>query len=230
MGNKADNGLFFSFEGMGGGGKSTVVGLASDWLVSCGLDVVRTREPGGTPLGRRLRSLTVETDDSEWVALPEHERPTGWASAFLFEADRAQTYQHIIIPALKAGKCVLSDRNHYGTYAYQGYGDHLDLDLIVRMNEAAMAGFRPDMTFVLDVDPAIGIARKNNQGEADRFDKRAPDYQQRVREGYLAAAQLDGEKAVIINCHQSIEDVIAEIKSIMQKILQNKMPDIFVGH
>lgn len=222
MGGNAQGGLFFSFEGMGGGGKSTVVRLIKEWLVSHGLEVLQTREPGGTPLGRRLRSLTVETQDSEWPALPEHERPTGWASAFLFEADRAQTYQHIIIPALKAGKCVLSDRNHYGTYAYQGYGDYLDLELILRMNEAAMAGFQPDLTFVLDVDPVVGVARKNNQGEADRFDQRDLAYQQRVREGYLAAAQLDGEKAVVVDCHQSVEVVVSEVKSHILVLLENK--------
>lgn len=213
MSDKVDGGLFFSFEGMGGGGKSTVVRLIKEWLVSHGLEVLQTREPGGTPLGHRLRSLTVETNDSEWPVLPEHERPTGWATAFLFEADRAQTYQHVIIPALQAGKCVLSDRNHYGTYAYQGYGDQLDLELILRMNEAAMAGYRPDLTFVLDIDPVVGVGRKNSQGEADRFDQRALDYQQRVRKGYLAAAKLDGERAIIIDCHQPLEIVISEVKS-----------------
>jgi len=210
----APQGFLITFEGLGGSGKSTVVRTIHEWLKQRGEDVISTREPGGTKLGEHLRNTVLG------MAPMVH-----WTEAFLFEADRAQTYAEVIIPALKAGQIVVSDRNLYGTIAYQGFGRNLDLNLINAMNEAATVGQRPHLAIVLDVDPAVGLRRKQKQGEEDRFDRESLDYQKRVREGYLFAAERDQPNSRVIDANQPLDQAIDRIKEeITAALLARRQP------
>ena len=204
-------GLLITFEGMGGSGKSTIVARVVDWLVQHGIGVVKTREPGGTPLGGRLRTLLLEGSP-----------PTPWGEAFLFETDRAQTYADVIIPALQRGQVVVSDRNLYGTIAYQGFGRGLDVDLIDRMNSVATFGRVPDLVFVMDVDPLKGLERKFGSGAQDRFDEEGPEFQHRVREGYLFAARRDAPRASVIDANRDADAVMAEVTTAIRAILVDR--------
>lgn len=194
-------GMLITFDGIGGSGKSTLIARLASRLAGRGLEVVATREPGGTPLGLQLRSWLLEGNHA----------PVPWAEAFLFEADRAQTYVEIILPALAQGKVVIADRNLYGTIAYQAFGRGLDLDLVDRMNAAATSSRKPDLIFVLDTDPAIGLRRKHGQAAIDRFDDESMDYQRRVREGYLFAARRDASRAHILDASQSADVTFSAI-------------------
>lgn len=182
-----------------------------------------TREPGATPLGKRLRALVVD-DQERGDSLAEEDRPTGWAEAFVFEADRAQTYARIIRPAIERGQCVVSDRNLYGTIAYQVFGGYLDLSLVDAMNSAAVGETWPDVILVLDLDPSAGIKRKRAQDQVDRFDARNPEFQQRVREGYLFAARRDPDRAFVVDAGRSQEDVLGEVRGILTQTLGQRYP------
>lgn len=198
-------GMFISFEGIGGCGKSSVVRRLVAWLETSHQPVVQTREPGGTILGEDLRSLLLRQGDV----------PVPWAEAFLFEADRAQTYAEIIIPALQEGKIVVSDRNYYGTIAYQAFGRDLDLDLVDAMSRAAMRGYAPTLTFVLDLDPVVALQRKHGQDNVDRFDDEGIAYQQRVRDGFLFAARRDTEHSHIIDASRSADEVFDAVHRVV---------------
>jgi len=195
------HGLLITFEGIGGGGKSTVIARLVSRLAERRLDVVTTREPGGTPLGQQLRTLLLAGEHA----------PTPWTEAFLFEADRAQTYADVILPALAAGKIVVADRNRYGTIAYQGFGRGLDLELIDRMNATATRCREPDLIFVLDIEPTVGLRRKHGQEAVDRFDDEGLDFQRRVREGYLYAARRDEDRARVIDAGQDADTLFSAV-------------------
>lgn len=194
-------GFLITFEGLGGSGKSTVVRSIYAWLQQQGEDVILTREPGGTPLGTHLRNTVLGMAPM-----------THWTEAFLFEADRAQTYAEVILPAINEGRVVVSDRNLYGTIAYQGFGRNLDLDLIDAMSKVATVGQAPHLAIVLDVDPAVGLRRKQKQGEEDRFDRESLEYQARVREGYLFAAARDQPRSRVIDANQPLNQATDQIK------------------
>ena len=181
-------------------------------MATDGYRVTSSREPGATSLGVELRRLLLDPD-----------RPTvRWAEAFLFEADRAQTYAEVIQPAVARGEIVVSDRNLYGTIAYQGYGRELNLELIDSMTAAAIVGLYPDIIFVVDVEPKLGLARKLGQAEADRFDREALDFQGRVRNGYLFAASRDGGRAFVLDGNRSSEEVFAEAIRVLRPALEER--------
>lgn len=199
----AERGTLITFEGIGGSGKSTVAGEVVAWLKSQQLDVLFLKEPGGTSLGRELREILVNRDD--WLA--------PWTEAFLFEADRAQTYSELVLDALQRGAVVVFDRGPYGTLAYQAAGRQLDEELVRAMNDAAVQGRSPDLAVVIDVRPEVGLTRKRAQQATDRFDAE-PDleYHRRVRAGYLEAAQRDGDRAVVVDGERPPDAVLAEVK------------------
>jgi dTMP kinase len=182
-------GFLVVFEGIGGSGKSTLAVRVADGLEAAGWAVRRTREPGGTELGTSIRTILLGHGRS----------PDPWAEAFLFEADRAQTYAEVLEPSLRAGVVVVSDRGPFGTVAYQGHGRGLDLSVIDAMSAAAWRDRRPDLVFVVDVDPRVGLARKRGSLEEDRFDQEDVDFQSRAREGYLFAAKRRGADTVVLD-------------------------------
>ena len=199
-------GVLIAVEGIGGSGKSTLARGLVGWLEESGVHVIATREPGGTRFGQELRQLLLGSDT---VRAP-------LAEAMLFEADRAQTYQEVIGPAIGSGHVVVSDRNLYGTIAYQAFGAGLDLEVVDHLNRVATAGLYPDLVLVVDCDPTMALARKAGELERDRFDERELSYQTRVREGFRFAASRDPGIAHILDGSAQPEIVLAQAREIVK--------------
>lgn len=174
-------GIFITFEGGEGAGKTTQINLLAERLLARGLEVVRTREPGGTRLGEAVRSLLVRSSDDP---------PTPTAELMLYAADRSHHVERIIAPALENGAVVLCDRYADATVAYQGYGRGLNLKVISDLNRLATGGLAPARTVWIDLDPSEGVARslRRQAASADvresRFEEEAEEFHRRVRVGY----------------------------------------------
>ncbi|MBF2067636.1 MAG: dTMP kinase [Calothrix sp. C42_A2020_038] len=205
-------GKLIVFEGVEGCGKTTQIQLTSEWLVSLGISVVVTREPGGTDLGTHLRNLLLEANN------PIDPR----TEMLLYAADRAQHVEQKLKPNLAAGKYVLCDRFTYSTIAYQGYGRGLDINLINQLNRIATAGLETDLVLWFDLNVETGLARKRRSGEvADRMEQEKLDFHRRVQQGYVTLAATHPEKIVRINANQDKETIQIEIQKICAKYLQN---------
>lgn len=171
-------GIFITFEGPEGCGKSTQSKLLHNYLKARGYDCVHTREPGGTALGEGVRRLLL---DSDGIRISD---PT---ELFLFEACRAQIVKEVIRPALAAKRVVICDRFSDATLAYQGYGGGIPLEEIRALDDIATGGLRPDLTMLLDIDTMTGLRRARDKG-VDRMEKKDVAYHKRVRRGYLKLA------------------------------------------
>ena len=190
-------GLFISIEGGEGAGKSTVMAALSEALAAAGREVVLTREPGGTPEGEAIRSLLLDPGNQ---LLPETE-------LLLMFASRAQLVRQLIAPALARGAAVVADRFTDASFAYQGGGRGLDMGRIAELERWA-AGLKPDLTFLLDVGVAEGLARARSRGgEPDRIERERGDFFERVRATYLARAAAEPGRFRIIDASQPVEDV-----------------------
>jgi dTMP kinase len=173
-------GLFVTFEGVEGCGKSTHLRRLAGTLRAAGYDIVETREPGGTELGRALRALLLA---------PSSAPPTPLAELLLYCADRAQHVASVIRPALAAGQVVLCDRFSDSTISYQGYGRGLDLDLVRTLDARARDGLEPSLTVLLECPVADGLARaRGRTGETDRFERETLAFHEAVRRGFQALA------------------------------------------
>lgn len=181
-------GLLITFEGVEGSGKSTQLQSLAKRLQEAGHQTLGTREPGGTALGEAIRRLLLEWRGGGVAAATE---------LFLYEASRAQLVREVIDPALRRGCVVLCDRFADATVAYQGYGRGLDLSLIRRLNELATGGIGPDLTLLLDLDPAVGLRRIGRA--RDRLEAEELAFHQRVREGYLALATQNPGRIQVID-------------------------------
>ncbi len=210
MDRQSAKGYLLAVEGIGGSGKSTLAADIVHWLQDLGVPVTASREPGATPLGLELRRVLLEGKF----------RPVPWADAFLFEADRAQTYAVVIEPAISSGRVVVSDRNLYGTIAYQAFGSGLDLDTIDVLNRVATGGRYPDLVIVVDAPPEIALARKRGSQQRDRFDELDLQFQAKAREGYLFAARRDSDRAHVLDGTAPAEVVLDNAKAIIAPLLQ----------
>jgi len=179
-------GLFITLEGGEGSGKSTLAGALASRLEERGYGICLTREPGGTALGLAVQQL-LERDRA----------PAPLAELLLFTADRAQHVHEVIAPALAAGKVVVCDRFSDSTLAYQGFGRGLDIGLIRRLNEEATGGLKPDLTLLLDLSPEASLTREGAQ--VDVTGREPEVFHQRVREGFLALAQEEPQRFVVID-------------------------------
>lgn len=184
--------MFITFEGPEGGGKSTLLRTLAAQLVAQGREVVCTREPGAGALGGEIRRWLLESESLD-------ER----AELFLFLADRSQHWSQLIAPALARGAVVLCDRHADSTVVYQGYARGHDLDLLRRLNALATQGHTPALTFLLDLDPAMGLGR----AKGDRMDREPLEFHQRVREGFLTESQRDPARWVILDASQPADQV-----------------------
>lgn len=194
-------GLFITFEGPEGCGKSTQSKLLFDYLkrrYSC----VHTREPGGTALGERVRSILLHSDSVEISDMAE---------LFLFEAARAQIVREVIAPALAQRRLVICDRFSDATVCYQGYAGGLALGDIRRINGVATGGLKPDLTIVLDLDHATGLKRARSKG-VDRMESKPAAYHRRVRNGYLTIAKADPRRIKVIKVTGSIDRTQALVR------------------
>jgi len=201
-------GLFITFEGMDGCGKSTQLNLLADYLKSKGLDSVITREPGGAGLGEKLREILLNYDGEV----------SSNCEAFLFLADRAQHIDIIVRPAIEAGKIVLCDRHTDSTVAYQGYGRGVDLAQIKMLNNIATSGLIPDLTFVFDID--VETSQQRVGKNKDRMESAGLEFHQRVRDGYLAIAKDEPDRIKLIDSVDSIENIFEQVKATFNKITE----------
>jgi dTMP kinase len=184
------SGLFVTFEGGEGSGKSTQVARLAARLRARGREPVLTREPGGTPLAEGIRELLLDPA----------RRPGAASEAFLMEAARADVVAHVVRPALAAGRVVLCDRYDDSTLAYQGGGRGLDADLLAALNRAATGGLVPDLTLLYDVPPELGLARRGSAaGDTNRLDREPPEFHARVRRRYLELAAAAPERWVVLD-------------------------------
>lgn len=201
-------GKFIVFEGPDGAGKSTVLKeIASRLKANC-INYLVTREPGGTKEGQQLRQLLLQPGYN-WC---------GEAETFLYCADRVQHVRSLIQPALAAGQLVLSDRYYYSTLAYQGYGRGRDLELLIQLNRMATLGVEPDLVFLFDIDPELGLRRviQSRQGETpDRLEQEELVFHQRVRQGYLELARE--RNWIIIDSSRELEEVVEMVWQILQQ-------------
>ncbi len=202
-------GRFITFEGGEGAGKSLQLARFADYLKQKGEGVVTTREPGGTPVGKEIRRLLVEGDKDKFDELTE---------LLLFYADRRIDLTKVILPALAEGKIVLSDRFNDSTIAYQYYGSNKfpDTEIMDKLYVLVAGNFKPDLTFLLDIDVRQGLERSYKKAETMenkelRFENVDISFHERLRAGYLELAKREPERFVIINAAGTIEDVTDEI-------------------
>lgn len=200
-----EKGLFITFEGADGCGKTTQMKLLAEYLQKQGHDVVLTREPGGKGLGEKVREILLNYDGEV----------SDRCESFLFLADRAQNIDIIVNPAVEAGKIVLCDRHTDSTVAYQGYGRGQDLDRINLLNNIAVNGRKPDLTFVFDIDTETSMKRVGK--EKDRMENAGIEFHNRVREGYLKIAKHEPERIKVIDAIKSIEEIHEEVLNILAK-------------
>lgn len=193
--------MFFSFDGVDGGGKTTQIALFCDWLQDAGHDVVACRDPGSTPLGEAVRAIVLGERD-----VPVTRR----SEMLLYMAARAQLVEEIIRPALDAGKVVVSDRYLLANVVYQGYAGGLDVDSLWRVGEVATGGLLPDLTFVLDLSPAGAAERLRRP--LDRMERQSESFRAALRAGYLAEAARRPERAVVIDAARTVEAVQADVR------------------
>jgi len=204
-------GLFITFEGCEGCGKSTQAGLLYDEMVRRNILAVLTHEPGGTPLGDRIRKILKVKRD--FNIGPQTE-------LLLFAACRSQLIKDVILPALAGGANVICDRFSGSTLAYQGYGRGLDLDLIKSINNAATGGLQPDLIFLLDLKPESGLGRKHNTAD-DRFEAEDIAFHRRVRDGYLELAGRDPGRWIVLEAQQPSgelgKDIFNRVRPLLNK-------------
>lgn len=195
-GSPADAGLFVSFEGGDGSGKTTQIGLLGDWFARLGHEVVVTREPGGTTLGAELRRLVLHGEDMA----PRTE-------ALLYAADRAHHVSTVVRPALERGAVVVTDRYLDSSVAYQAGGRELGADEVENLSLWATGGLLPRVTVLLDIDPAVGVARV--PGGLDRLERAGDEFHVRTREAYLARAAAHPERIAVVDASLPVEEVHA---------------------
>ena len=194
-----NKGLYITFEGADGCGKTTQLMLIAKYLKEHGTDVLVTREPGAKGLGEKLREILLNYEGEV----------SSQAEAFLFLADRAQHMDVIIKPSVAAGKVVLCDRHTDSTVAYQGYGRGIDISRINMLNDIATGGRKPDLTIVFDVDVETSLARVGK--EKDRMENAGMEFFNRVRNGYLQIAKQEPERVKVIDATQSIEAIHIQV-------------------
>lgn len=203
-------GKFLTIEGTEGVGKSTNLAFVRDWLQAKGVEVVVTREPGGTPLAEEIRSLLLAKRDE-----PVNET----AELLLVFAARAQHIAQVIQPALARGAWVLSDRFTDATYAYQGGGRGLSTETITQLEQLVQGNLRPDLTLILDIDVELGLNRARQRGELDRFESETMVFFERVRSAYRARAEQAPSRYALVDAGQELVAVQAEIASVLQVLL-----------
>ncbi|MBP5179963.1 MAG: dTMP kinase [Clostridiales bacterium] len=197
-------GLFITFEGIDGCGKSTQLELLKEDFRKEGLDFIEVREPGGTAVGEKIRNILLDR---------QNDSMTRMAELLLFEAARAQITEEVIIPALESGKHVICDRFYDSTSAYQGYANKMGRDLTDFLNVKATSGVSPDLTFLLDIDPRTAYERRTGRdGEEDRIEMMGLSYQEKVREGYIELSKEEDKRIRVIDATKTREQIYAEIK------------------
>jgi dTMP kinase len=211
-------GRLVSFEGLDGAGKTTQMDLLEHWLIDQHIEYLRTREPGGTPLGVEIRTLLLQRPDLEITPLAE---------AFLFQADRAQHFATKIVPALQAGQLILTDRCFDSSIAYQGIARGLGTKLIEELSLLTTGGLVPDLTFFLDLDPnlvhmrtGVLLDQDGQREQPTHFDQESTQFHQRLRAAFLMLAQTYPQRIKVIEASGTPQQVHQRIISLLQPLIQ----------
>lgn len=204
-------GLFITLEGPEGAGKSTNREYLAERLREQGVDVLLTREPGGTPLAERIRELLLAPSDEPMAADTE---------LLLVFAARAQHLQQVIRPALARGSVVLCDRFTDATYAYQGGGRGLSTARIAQLEQFVQGALRPDLTLIFDLRVEVGLARAAARGRLDRFEQEQRSFFESVRHAYLARAEQSPQRYRVLDAGQSLAQVQADIDALLPSLLE----------
>jgi dTMP kinase len=212
-----NKGRLISFEGLDGAGKTTQMGLLERWLEAHHVPYVRTREPGGTPLGLEIRRLLLNRPELAIVPLAE---------AYLFQADRAQHFATLVIPALREGKLVITDRCFDASIAYQGFARGVGVELVEQLSLLATQGYQPDLTILLDLDPSEVHRRTDathdqsgTREEQTRFDAETEEFHKRVQEGFRILARAHPGRIKVVDASRSPEEIHQEIIRLVQVLL-----------
>ncbi|MDU7140802.1 dTMP kinase [Finegoldia magna] len=199
--------MFITFEGPDGSGKSTIIQKVYDYLIENNYDVIKTREPGGSPIAEKIRNLILDTENIKMGYRTE---------ALLYAASRAQHVEETILPALNENKIVLCDRFLISSLAYQGVGRGLGIENVRNINDFAINGVFPDFILFFDVDPITTLKRKSSLDTADRLEKEGNNFHERVYNGYKEI--LNSEKNIeIIDATQSVEDVFSQCIEVLKR-------------
>lgn len=202
--------LFITVEGTDGSGKSTQIEFLLEYLKKEGIDVVLTREPGGTEISEKIRSLILDTKNMNMSDKTE---------MLLYAASRAQVVAEVIKPSLEKGKTVICDRFIDSSYAYQGYARGMGVENVGKVNEAAIDGIMPDLTLFFDLSPQLALGRLNMSG-ADRIEKEAMDFHMKVYEGYQELAKNNPDRIKVINSDKSVDEIALEVRKIVGELLK----------
>ena len=209
-------GTFITFEGIDGSGKSTQLRLLANFLQQRGCQVLLTREPGGTPVGNRLRAALLDA----------HEEVDPLTELLVFAADRAQHVRRVLRPALQSGRIVFSDRYADATRAYQGAGRGFSPELIAEIIQLATEGLKPDLTVLFDLSVEDSTARTQRRGNGtqrgDRLDAEDDDFHERVRAAYLQLAESEPERIKMVNTNQPPELTHERVKEIVIPFLRSR--------
>jgi dTMP kinase len=210
------SGTFITFEGIDGSGKSTQLRLLARYLAEAGCEVVLTREPGGTPVGVRLRGALLDA----------HEEVDPLTELLVFAADRAQHVRRVLRPNIEAGKVIISDRYADATVAYQGAGRGFSGELIAEIIELATEGLKPDLTLLFDLSVEESTARTSRRLEGknkgDRLDAEASDFHVRVRAAYLELARAEPERVKVVETNRPAEETHRRVKEIIVPFLKSR--------
>lgn len=210
------SGIFITFEGGEGSGKTTQINRLAQTLAATGRRVVTTREPGGTPEGEKIRACLVQRDGGNWTPMAE---------ILLLFAARSMHVEKVIHPALEQGDIVISDRFTDSTRAYQGYGHGLPAGTIENLNALVLGNFKPDLTIVLDIDPEVGLRRSRRRIDCecfddghseDRFELLDMEFHERLRRGFLDIAAANPQRCRVIDASGEVEDVAAQIEALVK--------------
>ena len=208
-------GLFITFEGNDGSGKSSALQAVKQELKELGYDVLYTREPGGSPIAEKIRELIL---DKANVGMDDR------TEALLYAASRREHITKTIIPALNEGKIILCDRFLDSSLAYQGYARELGVENVLNMNQFATEGLFPDLTILVCVHPEIGMSRiKKDERDMDRLEIEKMTFHTKVYEGYLKVADQYDNRIVAINGEQTKEEVLQAVKDVLYPFIKERM-------
>lgn len=206
-------GLFITVEGTDGSGKTTQMGFMNDYFKGAGHEVLLTREPGGTRISEKVRSIILEPDHTEMGNITEF---------LLYSSARAQLVHEVIKPSLEKGMIVVCDRYVDSSYAYQGYGRGLDLELLKTVSEFAIGGVMPDITFFFDLDPETALNRRLASTLSDRIENERLEFHKRVYSGYERLADKYPERIRRIDADRPADSIWAEVREILDFILKQR--------
>lgn len=204
-------GLFVTAEGTDGSGKTTQIALMKDYLQRKGYEVLLTREPGGTEIGEKIRTIILD---------PQNKGMSETTEMILYAAARAQLVYEVIRPALDMGRIVICDRFIDSSYAYQGFGRGIDKNIIEEINRAALGGLVPDITFFFDISPEIALKRRIESTGRDRIESEEMDFHMRVYRGYKELAILYPERIRTIDSRRSVEEISEDIIASIDKFIK----------